>query len=87
MNPAEKVVQLIFRRDEIEKINTELFNGTQVIEPEFMVTREHHYGNGSFAVIKVDEKKALTALQETLEDIKLVKDIFVKSNSIFSDKK
>lgn len=81
----EKVVQLNYGldEDEIEKINTELFNGTQVIEPEFMVTREHHYGNGSFAVIKVDEKKALTALQETLEDIKLVKDIFAKSNSIF----
>lgn len=80
----ERVVHLNYglTEDEIKKINSELFNGIEVIEPSFSVTREHHYGNGSYAIIKVDEKKALSALQGTLEDLKLIRDIFSKSNSV-----
>lgn len=75
------VVELTFciEKDLADKINTEVFNGTQVIQPGHAFTRTTHYGNSSTIGFRVDQAAAIAALKKPLESIEHADEVFAKA--------
>lgn len=78
------VVELTFRidKDLAEKINKEVFHGTQVVPPGHQWTRTTHYGNGCTLGFNFDQPAALAALKKPLEDIEHSDEVFAEANQL-----
>ncbi len=72
------VVELTFRiaKKLAEKINTEVFHGTQVIQSEHTFTRTTNYGNLSSIGFGLDEPAAMAALKRPLQSIEHADEMF-----------
>jgi predicted ATP-dependent endonuclease of OLD family len=73
-----KVVELTFRieKELADKINKEVFHGTQVIEPGHTFTRDTNYGNVNSIGLSVDLPAAIAALKKPLEKIEHTEEVF-----------
>lgn len=80
----DNVVELTFRieKDLADKINTEVFNGTQVIQPGHAFTRTTDYGNSSTIGFSVDQAAAIAALKKSLEGIEDADEVFAKAKRL-----
>lgn len=72
------VVTLTFRidKDLSDKINTEVFHGTQVVQPGHTLTRTTDYGNESSIGLSVDQPAAIAALKKPLHGIEQTDEMF-----------
>lgn len=72
------VVVLTFRieKELAEKINKEVFNGIQVIQPGHNFTRTTNYGNGNTIGLDLDQAAALAALKKPLVGIEHSEAVF-----------
>ncbi|MCH7688192.1 MAG: AAA family ATPase [Planctomycetes bacterium] len=78
------VVELTFciEKDLADKINTEVFNDTQVIQPGHAFTWTTNYGNSSTIGFSVDQAAAIAALKKPLEGIEHADEVFAKAKRL-----
>jgi predicted ATP-dependent endonuclease of OLD family len=79
-----KVVDLTFRIEKnlADKINGEVFHGTQVIAPGHTFTRGTNYGNESFIGLTVDVPAAIAALKKPFEGIEHADEVFAGAKNL-----
>ena len=79
-----QVVELTFRIEKglAEKINKEVFHGTQVVEPGHTFTRTTNYGNESFIGLIVDNAAAIAVLRKPFEGIEHTDEVFAGAQSL-----
>lgn len=80
------VVELTFSigEDLADKINKEIFHGTQVIQPGQTFTRTTNYGNASTIGLPLDYPAALAALKKPLEGIEHTDEVFAQAGDLAS---
>jgi predicted ATP-dependent endonuclease of OLD family len=79
-----KVVELTFliEKSLADKINKEVFHGTQVIAPGHTFTRETNYGNESFIGLVVNVPSAIAALKKPFEGIEHADEVFAGAKTL-----
>ena len=79
-----KVVDLTFSIEKglADKINNEVFNGTQVIQPGHAFTRATNYGNESSVGLPLDYPAAIAALKKPLENIEHTDEVFSQAKGL-----
>lgn len=78
------VVELTFRikKELAEKINKEVFHGTQVIQPGHSFTKTTNYGNTSTIGLDLDQAAALAALKKHLDGIEHTDEVFAGAKNL-----
>ena len=78
------VVELTFRieKDLADRINKEVFHGSQIIQPGQTFTRTTHYGNASTIGFHVDLPSAIAALKKPLEGIEHADEVFAQGKRL-----
>ena len=79
-----KVVELTFRIEKglADKINKEVFHGTQGIQPGHTFTRTTNYGNESSVGLAVGYPAAIAALKKPLEAIEHTDEVFAQAKCL-----
>jgi predicted ATP-dependent endonuclease of OLD family len=78
------VVELTFRieKELADRINKEVFHGSQIIQPAQIFTRTTHYGNASTIGFHVDLPAAISALKKPLEGIEHTDEVFAQARRL-----
>ncbi|WP_410497713.1 AAA family ATPase [Chitinibacter sp. S2-10] len=80
----QKVVELTFRisKELADKINNEVFGGTEVVASGTTFTRSSTFGNTHSIAFQIDEGVAITALNKSLGDLEHKEEVFANAVSL-----
>jgi len=80
----QRVVQLTFRIEKTlaDKINKEVFGGTEIVAASSTFTRDTTIANTSAIGFQIDQKAALAALQKPLGDLEHKDEVFAGAASL-----
>jgi len=80
----QKVVELTLRIEEAlaDKINKGVFGGVAIVAPQTTFTRSTTIGNTSTIGFDIDQKAALSAIQNPLIDLEHAKDVFKDAETL-----